>query len=94
MRDYIQKVVPMYMGKIGFKYNKEFLKVYAYLIYTESGQIFLFDTVLMKMIVTEKNKILLNLSFFIEVGVKKEEFLGDKLERSVLQNKELQPIIY
>ena len=78
MRDYIQKVVPMYMGKIGFKYNKEFLKEYAYLIYTESGQIFLFDTGLNKMFVTEKNKILQNLSFFIEVDVKKEEFLGDK----------------
>ena len=93
MRDYIQKVVPMYMGKIGFKYNKEFLKVYAYLIYTESGQIFLLDTGLNKMFVTEKNKILQNLSFFIEVDVKKEEFLGDKLKQYGLQKKELQAVI-
>lgn len=93
MTDYIYKVIPMQMGRVGFKHNKQFLDVYSYLIYTESGKVYLYDTGLNEMFVTAKDEILQDLGHFMEVEVKKEELLDEKLKQYKVEKNRLQGVI-
>ena len=83
----------MQMGRVGFKYNKQFLDVYSYLIYTESGKVYLYDTGLNEMFVTAKDEILQDLGLFMEVEVKREELLGEKLKQYAIEKNSIQGVI-
>lgn len=79
MNGYVNKVIPMYMGEVGFKYNKQFLKVFSYLIFTEK-HLYLYDTGLNRLFVENEKKILQDLSTFMIVDVNEQELLEEKLK--------------
>lgn len=93
MINYAKKVLPMYLGKVGFKYNKQFLKVYAYLIYMENGDVYLFDSGLNPLFYEDKNKIMENLTHFIEVEVKENELLRNRLIEKGVKKENIKSVI-
>lgn len=93
MKNYVKKILPMHMGKIGFKFRKEFLKVYAYLIYTEDGSIYLFDTGLNPLFYSDKEKIMENLTHFIKIDVEEKHLLGNKLRKLGIEKENLKAVI-
>ncbi len=92
MSSYVKQVIPMYMGRVGFKHNKKFLNVYSYLIHTNDGY-YLYDTGLNALFVTEKEKMLGDLAMFMLVEVKAEELLDQKLRKYGVSGSEIKAVI-
>ena len=90
--NYVANVIPMFMGEVGFKYKKEALKVYSYLIYTEKG-IYLFDTGLNELFVSDIDTIMEDLVSFINVKVSVEHMLEKKLEEYGVKPADLKGVI-
>lgn len=78
--NYVTSVIPMFMGEVCFKYKKEALKVYSYLIYSKNG-VYLFDTGLNSLFVTDVRAIMEELAIFMEVKVGSEHLLENKLKK-------------
>ncbi|SFC12536.1 N-acyl homoserine lactonase family protein [Butyrivibrio sp. YAB3001] len=89
----VSKVVPMYLGKVGFKFNKQFLRVYGYLIYMENGDVYLFDSGLNPLFYSDKEKIMENLTHFIEVDVNKDELLANRLKEYGIDKESIKAVI-
>lgn len=92
MECFVEKVIPMYMGKVGFKYNKQFMNIFAYLIFTKDG-IYLLDTGLNRLFIEENNKIYQDLSMFMIVKVNKDELLEEKIEKFGLSLERIKGVI-
>lgn len=90
--NHVSNVIPMFMGEVGFICKKETLKVYSYLIYTEKG-IYLFDTGLNTLFISDIKAIMEDLAVFMNVKVDAEHMLRSKLAEHGLEPVDLKGVI-
>lgn len=90
--NHVSNVIPMFMGEVGFKYKKEALKVYSYLIYTENG-VYLFDTGLNSLFISDIKAIMEDLVVFMDVKVGTEHMLENKLTEYGLRPEDIKGVI-
>lgn len=88
----VKSVIPMYMGRLRFKGNKKYLSIYSMLIEAEGGYL-LYDAGLHTLFYTDPDKIMGDLSCFIQVETEKELCIESQLKKHGLNTSDIYAVI-